>query len=335
MKQKVLILCDREEDYAQQMAAFLEKGDDFPLGVVVCTGKNEFEQSMEKYCAEILLLSESMSGELLPGCPANQVVLLNESGYVCFPEIKNVDKYQPAENVRKELLQFLADRQDNVYPMLPKNREVKIIGFYSPVRRCLQTSLAIAYGQLLAEQGKVLYLTFEYYSSHPGLSAEDAGPDLGALIYQLDSEEEKFALYLKMLLRSVGNWDYIAPMRNGANLPSIEAAEWQNLINRCSTLGEYDYIVLDLNDSMQGLFDILHQCNQIYTIVKEDSCSLEKARKYEYLLTMSGYGDVQEKTVKLNMPSFGRLPVLLEDYSRGELAEYVQKIMLQEERYGV
>ena len=328
MRKKKLILCDPEADYAQQMAAFLQKDKDFPWEVTVYSAFNDAEELLEKCPEGVLLLAESLAGEELPVLFAGRMVLLNESGEIRFPQIKHINKYQEAENVRKELIRLFARQETKVYPVLQSQKEVKVIGLYSPVRRCLQTSFAITYSQLLAESSKVLYLNFGYYGDMPQLEAQEPELDLGALMYYLGTEQDKFFLHMKSMIRTLGNWDYISTIRNGTDIPGIDGEEWMKLLRRCEHLGEYDYIILDLNESMQGLFDILRQCGLIFTIGKEDAVSCYKLKKYEYLLERNGYRDVKEKTRRLMLPEFKRLPEYLEEYTRGELAEYVRESII-------
>ena len=77
MEQKALVLCDPEADYAQQMAFFLENGHDFPWSAIVCTGIGELEQVFESISVDVLVIAESLVGEVLPKYPVKQMVLLN------------------------------------------------------------------------------------------------------------------------------------------------------------------------------------------------------------------------------------------------------------------
>ena len=90
-------------------------------------------------------------------------------------------------------------------------------------------------------------------------------------------------------------------------------------------LGEYEYVVMDLSECMQGLFDVMRICVRIYTITLEDRAANGKLEQYENLMTQYSYEDVLEKTQKCNLPKIRRLPTELEYYDRGELAEYVAR----------
>ena len=164
MEQKALVLCDPELDYAQQMAGFLERGHDFPWKVIVCSGKKELEQVFVGASVEVVVIAESLIREALPEYPVEQLVLLNESGCLRFSEIININKYQEAEHVKRELLKLYARQQEAIYPVLGRSSPAACVAFYSPVRRCLQTGTAITYGQLLSETKRILYLNFESYA---------------------------------------------------------------------------------------------------------------------------------------------------------------------------
>lgn len=326
MRKKRMVLWDPEADYAQQMAAYLEKDKDFPWEVAVFTNKEGVDAFLQDVEAEVLLAAESAAGSALATYPVRHVLLLNESGMVRFPQVQNIDKYQEAEKVKMQLLRLYAEGEENVLPILQTTGEAGVIGFYSPIRRCLQTGMAITCGQLIARDKRVLYLNFESYVGCPWLE-EGAEGDLSALLYYLEEDSQRFSLHLKSLLHFQGNWAYIVPMQNSMNLPCIGEEEWLKLINRCRFSGLFDYIVLDLNDSMQGLIGILQQCQLIFTIVKEDAAGRNKLEKYMYLLKQRGCEHVKEKTVEIQLPAFGKLPLHPEDYTRGELAEYAKKIL--------
>lgn len=335
MEQKALVLCDPEVDYAQQMAGFLESGHDFPWEVIVCSGRRELEQVFVGAPIEVVVIAESLVKDELPEYPVQQMVLLNESGCVRFSEIVNIDKYQEADLVKKELLKLYARRQESIYPALGRSCPAECIAFYSPVRRCLQTGTAITYSQLLSEKKRVLYLNFESYAHFVENMEEESGADLASLLYYADAPEEAFTVHLRAICRSMGNWDYVLPMYNVENLAATEAEEWIKLITKCRALKTYDLIVLDLNDSIQGVFEILRQCDRIYTITKSDRAAGKKQERYEYMVKKKMYENILQKTVLLQIPAMSRLPEDLEDYSRGELAEYVGRELIMEEESGV
>ena len=55
--------------------------------------------------------------------------------------------------------------QDNEQEQVTKTwagEKAKLIGVFSPVRRCYQTTFSVLMGRLLLGRGRVLYLSFEF-----------------------------------------------------------------------------------------------------------------------------------------------------------------------------
>ena len=130
---------------------------------------------------------------------------------------------------------------------------------------------------------------------------------------------------MQTVIQRKGNLDYIPPMRNGQNLLGITWEEWRSLFQRIEELGKYEYVILDLSESIQGLLDVLQMCIKVFTLTREDKRSQCKLDQYEQLLSLCEKEEVKGKTRKLNLPYFQRLPVEMEQYTRGELADYVRK----------
>ena len=78
------------------------------------------------------------------------------------------------------------------------------------------------------------------------------------------------------------------------------------LIEKIAALGGYDYIILDLSESIQGTFEILNMCDRIYTIIGEDDHARAKLAQYEELLAAYSYEAVLEKTSRQLLPHFDR-----------------------------
>lgn len=330
MEHKLLVLCDPEEDYAQQMADYLRRKKDAFWEIRTFTKAEELISFGEGEAMEILLVAEAAFGDYVKKLQVKVPILLNESGVITNRWLPNVDKYQAAERVRQEILAHYMERSGETFPRVRGSGKGKLIGMYSPVRRCLQTTFALTMGQLLAEGHRTLYISFEHYS---GLEEwqEYRRQDLSTLLYYQQNKQETLPMHMQTLVRKVGNLDYVAPMINGENLLYITSEEWKQLLEAIVQSGEYEYVILDLSESMQGLFEILRMCCKVYTIIQEEAKALQKLYRYEQLLVLQEYEDVKEKTAKCRLPSFRRLPTELEQYTKGELAEYIRGMLKGDE----
>lgn len=319
---KIFVLCDGEEEYAQLLTDFLKKQKDIPWKIHTYTSAEELMR-FEKEPVGFLAVAESAYSDALQTLQPLRTVILNESGVVRWEDIPCVDKYQAAAEVLKYFLQIYMEVADTCLPRLRMNCRTKFIGNYSPVHRSMQTSFALTMSQMLAREHATLYLNFEHYAGIADLLPDLQTLDLADLLYFLNAGKEKFRLRLQTMVRHVGNLEYVPPMKSGQNLLTVQAAEWIGLLQKIEELGEYEYVILDLSESMQGLFEILRLCRRVYTLTREDRIAKAKLLQYEQLLSLYEYGDVLEKTERLSLTHIRRLPEELELLTRGELADLV------------
>ena len=127
--------------------------------------------------------------------------------------------------------------------------------------------------------------------------------------------------------------DYIPPVVSYQQLGGITGEQWIQLFREIEKISEYEYLILDLSEQVQGLFDVLRECCNIFTIVREDGIAEAKMRQYEALIQSMNYEDIVVKTKKWKLPVFRRIPPGIEQLTRGEIAAYVTKI-IEEEIYG-
>lgn len=325
MKQHSLVLYDTEEEYAQLMTDFLKRHKELPWEVRTYTSQDELLKEEHKSVITMLVVAESAYVEEIKALQPACIVVLNESGIVRWDRVHNVNKYQQAEQVLKALLEAYVDIADAQLPRIQTHFGTKFLGMYSPVRRCLQTSFALTMSKMLAGTHRTLYLNFEHYAGITELLPDKQTRDLADLLYFLTAEKDKFCLRFQTMIQHKGDLDYIPPVKSGQNLLTITAVEWITLLRKISELGEYEYVVLDLSENMQGLFEILRMCIKVFTLTKDDKMAQSKLLQYEQMLAMHEYQDILEKTKKCSIPHIRRLPDSLEQYTRGDLADYVRR----------
>lgn len=324
---KVLALCDGEEEYAQLMTEFMRKQKNLPWEIHTYTNAEDLFR--EENAVDLLVVSESLFDSQMQEFGVGHTVVLNESGTIRWENVPCVDKYQEAAGVLRYLLELYLEISDAPLPRLHKSCKTVFVGNYSPVRRCMQTTFALTMSQLLAQKHPTLYLNFEHYAGIAELLPDMQTYDLADLLYFLNAEKDKFRLRLQAMRKRKGNLDYIPPMKSGQNLLSVTAAEWMELLQKVEELGEYEYVVLDLSESMQGLFEILRVCDRVYTLGCEDRIAKAKLMQYEQVLTLYEYEDVLSKTKKLTLPHIRKLPEELEQLTKGDLAKLVRKLLCE------
>lgn len=204
---------------------------------------------------------------------------------------------------------------------------MKIIGNYSPIGRCMQTTFALSMGQILSKKHKTLYLNFESYSGFGYLLNREFASDLTDVLYYFNCEKEKLPYRLEGMIQTINGLDYIPPVLSYRDLAETEGREWIELFREIEKTSKYEYLILDLSDQMKGLFDVLRECFRVFTIVKEDGYAEAKLRQYEEVMKMMNYEDIAVKTKRWSLPEFCRLPPGLGQLTHGEMAAYVKGII--------
>ncbi|MCI8287678.1 MAG: hypothetical protein HFH89_08515 [Lachnospiraceae bacterium] len=323
---KTMVFCDPEAEYAQAMMEFLKKRRNLPWELHTYTNVQDLVRE-EKSEIEMLVIAESAYNGEIQTLHPKQLVILSESGIMQWENVIYVDKYQAAEEVLKQLLGVYMEVVEVQMPRLCTNRKTIFIGNYSPVRRCMQTSFAITMSQILAEEHSTLYLNFEHYAGLAELVPDMQTFDMADLLYFLNADKEKFRMRMRTMLRHKGGLDYIPPMKSGQNLLTVTSEEWMDFLRKIEELEEYEYVILDLSESMQGLFDILRMCSRVYTLTKEDRIAKAKLLQYEQVLALHEYEDILDKTKQLTLPRIHRLPEELELLTKGGLADLVKGLL--------
>lgn len=336
MTHKIMAICDMEEGYAFRMAEYLLEKVKLPYTLHLFTAVEELEKFAGREEIEILLIAESawrlIREEYIRKQTAQMFILL-ESGEAAREDLRCISKYQSPELVVQEMLNVIADGSG--WKDCPEitDTDVKMIGIYSPVKRCLQTSFALSLGQLLAKEHKTVYLNFEMYSGLGELLRREYQTDMMDVMYYFQSAREKLALRLPAIIQNAGGLDYIPPMQYSLEIREVPGEQWLALCRDIAAIGEYEYMILDLDDGIDGLFDLLKSCQKIYTITREDPFAQAKLRQYERMLQQGDLEEISEKTVKCRFPVFQELPDSLDMMTHGELAGYVKSI-IREDIYG-
>lgn len=332
MKRKILAVCDSEEEYTSRMQEFLCTREELPFEIHAYTDIEKLEASSKKEEIEILLISESDYSEKIREFPIENIYLLNESGQMEYDNVEQISKYQSSEKILGQVLDFYSKRRD-----LPRKIKTKfpvnVIGVYSPVGRCMQTSFSLAMGQILAKKHKVLYLNFESFSGLGQILQHDMEMDLTDLLYYYTNTKERFRYRLESSLQTLNGLYFVPPAVSFLDLQSITAETWLELLMAIEEEGMFEYIILDLSDCIQGLLELLRRCNLVYTILKDDNMAAAKIHQYEEFLEDMDYGDILDKTKKQKMPYIRKIAPRLEQITYGELGEYVRRVLREDMQY--
>ncbi len=321
MRKNVIAICDRDERYVYRLQEVLGSRESFPFQVSVFTDPDAFKESFGKGAYSLVLAGEGFYDPSERG-----MVYLKEKGDEGKAE-HSILKYQSGESIRREIMGVYEQIYKKVETVSGGGKSTELIGIFSPVCREIQTSFSILMGQFLAKDHKVLYLNFEPFSGLSGMAGKEGESDLMDLVYYLESGKERLLYKLESMVNSVNGLDYVAPVFSMPDLSQVSGENWLQLIRTLKETGSYDLVLLDLSEMVQGLLDVLRECDRIFTIANREGMGLFRMEQYTEMLQHLDYGDVEAHTVRCDLPHFKALPDSIEELPYSELARYVRRVV--------
>lgn len=328
MRKKRIALCDENEKYIFLLEEYFRGIEYLPFVADVYTDYGKYLSCDEKYHYEGALISE----RLLEGKEApfgkKHLLLTEERSF----EEGQVYRYQSAEVLLQDLMKAFFSQEQLEETECIQGRKCRYIGLYSPIKRCLQTSFGLVLGQLLAKRGRVLYLNFETFSGWEEIltSSGQSGENMADLLYYFKNVPKEFESCFQNARGKINEMDYIRPSLSFLDLQQMEEGEWESLLAQIGKCGPYDYILLDLSDSVQGLLNLLKKCDRIYSVQSTETGSVYKRRHYELLLKELHKEAILENTKWCVLPQFGRLPENPSQLAYSALADFVRSLMREE-----
>lgn len=333
MKKQILAVFDTEAEYVRRFCDYVSDKSEYPFEAAAFTSREKLQTFCREEIVDILLVAENSYDLSLKEWIKGDVIILSEEKDR-KGETEQIYKYQPCGKILQEAIQYYAGSRPESEPAVLKSRKNKIrmIGMYTPVHRSMQTSFAITLGEILARDHRVLYLNFESFSGFDKRMDREFMTDMSDLIYYVTNARDALFYKLKGMTETIQNLDYIPPAFSYMDLARITLEQWFLLFKELEKHTDYEFLILDLSDNLQGLFEILRRCEKVFTLIREDSAAAAKLCQYERLLERTDYEDVAEKTLQYKLPFIRNIPMEMEQYTYGDLADYVRKLVEEEFR---
>ncbi len=326
MDKKILAIFDSEENYAYRLMNFIGEKTNLPFELYVFTNEEKFYSCAKVKDIECLLISESAYKQKVEVLSIPHIIILSESGKNLNKALHHINKYQSSETILHEIMGYYTDKSETVPTTIRTGlKKMQIIGIYTPIGRCLQTTFSVTLGQMLAKKHKTLYLNFETYSGFSQMLRKSFDSDIADLMYYFECAREKLSYRLEGMVETINGLDFIPPVEIYQNLAGIHGSQWIDLFHEVEKASEYEYLILDLTDGIMDLWDVLRSCDRIYTISRDDGLAMAKIEQYERGLESMEYGDLSAKTTKWKLPVFKELPARFEELTYGDLAAYIKK----------
>lgn len=326
---RIMAVYDVDPFYADRFADFANQKERIPFMVMAFTSLEKLKAYAKDHEIEILLISSSVDSEMYSQVKAALTVILADGEVVQVKEsYPSIYKYQSTDCILREVMACYGEKPVEAQLRLVGSKST-VIGIYSPVGRCLKTSFALAMGQLISKDSRVLYLNLEEYSGFSRLTGESYKGDLSDVLYVFRQGSYHW-MKLSSYVYTWGNLDYIPSVRYPEDLCQISSEEMAELIGRMAQESSYETIIVDLGQFGKNVVEILEACDVVYMPVKEDCISVAKLEEFLEYLEISKREYIKDKIQKLKLPyhnSFGRRDTYMEQLLWGELGDYVRQLL--------
>lgn len=331
----IFAVCDLEVEYACNFMEYLNQKRNIPFEVQAFTGPEVLCDYAREHPVEILLISGKAMCDAVKDLKVGMLIILSEG--VHNPELDqypSVYKYQSSDNVIREILDcYGSDKTLHPQTSILK-KETKIIGIYSPVGRSQKTSFALTLGQILSKNRASLYLNMENFSGFQQIFHSDYEHTLSDLLYFLRQDHTNLIYKLSSMVQSLQNLDFIPPVISPMDIQCTSSEEWIKLFDLIAKESNYEFLILDIGDGVQNLFQILECCNRLYLPTRSDLISAAKITQFEHLLDVWGHPSLCQSIKKIKLPyhTANRTgQTYFEELVWSELGDFVKELLRKED----
>jgi len=321
-----IVVCDRKPGFAERMADYVNKRRLSPFLMESFTDVNLLQEYGMRNRIAVLLIDEAIYSEELKKLNIDDVYLLVEDRNSNQMQDQNrLYKYSPIPEIMKDVMCSYANRSSAMSTNMQCGR--RIIGAFTPALSIGHTSFLLTLALVVAEKKKAIYLPIRSTYGYRKMLKKLPEADLSDVMYSIIANKE--TAEIDEYLLHYDNLDYILPAATASDLHSVEAADWEELFSLLASK-EYDYIFIDLDESISGCHEVLARCDLIYASY-DDSYECKMAfEEYEETISRRGLFNILEKMIKIN-------PVensIKEDYEdlflslkKGKMGDYVRGIL--------
>lgn len=218
-----------------------------------------------------------------------------ENKSVNTAEVREIYKYQPADSILREIIQFLGGKEQ-------KQEDVELIGVYSPGYEPLRSAFALSLTQVMAESGRTLYCNLEAFSGLEEVLAAQDRENLADMIYYYRNAGAEVTEQMKQMIVSLPGFDYIAPVEFAQDISSMQTQELTEFFLKIAKECGYQKVVLEISSAVASQWKMIFACSRVYMPVRQDYISVRKVQAFEKYLLMAGMEHLWNRIEKVELP---------------------------------
>ncbi len=299
----IIAILDSDADYARKLADYFNQKSGLNYSVSLFTEFETLDTFLSTHFIEVLLISEEYRSHI-PNIRnvVNMFVLTEGNLDSILKQYHSLYKYQSSDCILRDVMSCYASSSSSTTIMNTFVLTAKVIGIYSPVKRCGKTTFSIAYGCMAALTEPSLYINLEEYPGFSYFIQDHALGDLSDLLYFFRQNPGNLDKKLLALSHTFHNLTYIPPMQFSYDIKNMEAGDLKHFIEAISQTNYYKNIILDLSDSIKDIPELLKVCDIIYMPTTDDEISQRKLQDFMDSLTSLNLKHIQDKIKVIKLP---------------------------------
>ena len=170
---------------------YLNQKKNIPFEIQAFTNVSSFVAYAKENPVELLLISAEAMCPEVGELDIGKIVILTEGSKPDeLDRYADVYKYQASSDIVREVMACYGAEKAVLPAQMPVlKKTTELLGIYSPLGFCGQTSFALALAQILGREKSVLYLNMEEYSGFEELFEKEYPYTLSDLLYFVRQEQ--------------------------------------------------------------------------------------------------------------------------------------------------
>ena len=175
-------------------------------------------------------------------------------------------------------------------------------------------------------------MNLEAYSTLEHLLQQEITENLADLLYTVKESNEKFAYRMAAMIMNRENLDILPPMVNLEDLQSVPKEKWLAFFKQIKEMHQYQTVVIDLGEPIQGFLDILSESYRVIQLTREESSAEAVLRKYDQMIEMLDYPYLQEITERIYLPDLNEYARQQNMTNPNPLVDLIQTKIMNEKK---
>ncbi|OEF99077.1 hypothetical protein BHF71_02525 [Vulcanibacillus modesticaldus] len=209
------------------------------------------------------------------------IILLEELDHLneesAFPTIL---KYQPLNQLISRIFSIYLENHDKAKKKFLGKKRTTVLSVYSALGGSGKTTLAVNLVKTLTTIEKnVFYLNLEYLGSTEFLFSSKRSNDFAKLLYYLKTNQEQLVSKIEALKKYDLNLkvDYFEHFSYPEEIQEMSKNDIEILIDALVNIGNYDYIIIDLDSSLnERIIGSMNKSNYVLWLLLDDIIGLQK-----------------------------------------------------------